>query len=63
MLPRQRSKGKKRLRKWRMRDRARRASQATEDREARLQQRRYRLGAETAEERDQAAAEKGQAGS
>ena len=35
-----------------MRDRARRASQATEDREARLQQRRYRLDAETAEERE-----------
>ena len=35
-----------------MRDRARRASQATEDREVRLQQRRYRLDAETAEERE-----------
>ena len=35
-----------------MRDRARRASQATEDREARLQQRRHRLDAETAEERE-----------
>ena len=35
-----------------MRDRAGRASQATEDREARLQQRRYRLDAETAEERE-----------
>ena len=40
------------LRKRRMRDRARRASQATEDREARLQQRRYRQAAETAEERE-----------
>ena len=47
-----------------MRDRARRASQATEDREARLQQRRCRLAAETAEEREaRLHAEKGQAGS
>ena len=35
-----------------MRDRVRCASQATEDREARLQQRKYRLAAETAEERE-----------
>ena len=35
-----------------MRDRARCASQATEDREVRLQQRRYRLVAETADERE-----------
>ena len=41
-------------RKVEMRDRARRASQATKDREARLQQRRpqYRLAAETAKERE-----------
>ena len=43
-----------------MRDSARRASQATEDREVQLQQGRYRLVAETEEERE---AEKGQAGS
>ena len=42
-----------------MRDRARCASQATEDWEAQLQQRRYRLAAE----RGQATAEKVQAGS
>ena len=59
------SEAKGRLRKRRMRDRAKRASQATEDREARLQQRRYRLAAETAEERErgQGTAEKRQAGS